>query len=41
MEVNKIIRLQCYEATKQELGAINELLSCLGLFDYLGSSREV
>lgn len=39
MGVNRIMRLQCCEATKQELVALNELLFCLKLFDYLGGSR--
>lgn len=39
MGVNRIMRLQCCEATKQELVALNELLFCLRPFDYLGGSR--
>lgn len=39
MGVNRIMRLQCCEATKQELVAVNELLFCLRPFDYLGGSR--
>lgn len=37
--VNRIMRLQYCEATKQELVAVNELLFCLRLFDYLDGSR--
>ena len=36
---NRIMRLQCCEATKLELVALNELLFCLRPFDYLGGSR--
>lgn len=39
MGVNRIIRLQYCEATKQELVAVNELLFCLRPFDYFDGSR--
>lgn len=38
MGVNRIIRPQYCEATKQELVAVNELLFSLRPFDYFGGS---
>lgn len=40
MGANRKMRPQCYEATEQELVALNELLFCLRPSDYLGGSRR-